>query len=239
MSDPPSWRINFNRKYTSSLLLCHIFISNIFGFGLRRKSIKLSTHYLIYTFCPRYDCTTMNIGKQFNTLTVKEYCFYIDNYTKYTDFNTLGLYRSILENKKLSLPEKLHVREYAHQIFEKTFDFLQLKDPKTYFDICTLGQELTQADEHQFWHEIRRNQERILADKKIRHRNFGTYSKHNCGYDTCPLNGLMIKQGSRIAETHMWFHSDKNTYPAKLKSERRKKERKNEKNSIRQVLDDE
>ena len=53
----------------------------------------------------------MEIGQKFNTLTLKEYFFYIDNYKKYTDFSTLGLYRSIVENEKLSLDDKLVIRE--------------------------------------------------------------------------------------------------------------------------------
>jgi hypothetical protein len=89
----------------------------------------------------------MEIGQRFNKLTLKEYFFYIDNYKKYTDFNTLGLYRSIVENEKLSLDDKLSLREYAHKKFRKTFEFLQLKDPKIYIDIKYLGQELTKGDE--------------------------------------------------------------------------------------------
>ena len=53
----------------------------------------------------------MKIGRQFNTLTLKEYLFFIDNHKKYTDFNTLGLYRSITENKKLTMEDKIAVRE--------------------------------------------------------------------------------------------------------------------------------
>lgn len=74
----------------------------------------------------------MEIGQKFNTLTLNEYFFYIDNFKKYKDFNTLGLYRSIVENTKLTLNDKIAVREYAHKKFKKTYDFLQLKDPKTF-----------------------------------------------------------------------------------------------------------
>ena len=181
----------------------------------------------------------MKIGQQFNKLTLKEYLFYIDNYKKYTDFNTLGLYRSIIENNKLETADKIEVRVYAHKTFKKTFDFLQLKDPKTYFDITTIGQELTKADERQIWDDIISNQQKILADKKIKHRNFGDYSKHNCGYDTCPLNGLMIRQGSAISEGHMHFNSDKNKYAAKDKSDRRKADRKKEKQIIKTIIETE
>jgi hypothetical protein len=182
----------------------------------------------------------MKIGQKFNKLTLKEYYFYIDNYKKYTDFNTLGLYRSILENEKLTLEDKIAVREYAHKTFKKSFDFLQLKDPGIYMEVSTLGQTLTVADEKQLWDEIRQNQQKILAHKKIKHRNFGTYSKHNCGYDTCFMNGMMIRQGSLLAgyaSGSMHFTGDKNKYPAKEKSERLKTDRKNMRQIIKKELD--
>lgn len=167
----------------------------------------------------------MKIGRQFKTLTLKEYIFYIDNYKKYTDFNTLGLYRSIIENEKLSLLEKLEIRDYAHTLFKKAFDFLQLKDPVTYIDVSILGQELTVADRNQIWEDLRVNQQKILSDKKIRHRNFGTYSKHLCPYDDCRFNGVMRKRG--VADSNIHFNSDKGGYyESQVKSERFKTERK-------------
>lgn len=168
----------------------------------------------------------MKIGQKFNQLTVKEYCFYIDHYRKYTDFNTLGLYRSILENDRLGPADRLAVRDYAHKTFRKTFDFLQLKDPQTYFDLTILGQDLTAADKQQHWGDIRAAQQQILADKKIRHRNFGTYSKHSCGYDTCPFQGLMIRQGSHLAYGCMHFSGDRNKHTRKDKSDRWRADRK-------------
>jgi len=174
----------------------------------------------------------MEIGQKFNKLTLKEYFFYIDNHKRYTDFNTLGLYRSIIENNKLDIADKIEVRDYAHRKFKKTFDFLQLKDPKTYFDVTTIGKDLTKADELEIWNDIIDNQQKILAYKRIKHRNFGEYSKHNCGYDTCPLNGIMIKQGSTISESHMYFQSDKDGHSGKIKSDKRKSERKKEKQMI-------
>jgi len=178
----------------------------------------------------------MEIGRKFNELTVKEYLFYIDNHKKYKDFNTLGLYRSIVENKKLSLDEKIKVREYSHKTFKKTFDFLQLKDPKVFVEVSTLGQVLTNGDKENIWNEIRINQQKILDNKRVKHRNFGTYSKHNCGYDDCPWNGLMIRQGSWLAEGNMHFTGDKNHYVQKLKSERRKSDRRKEKQIINREL---
>ena len=179
----------------------------------------------------------MKIGQKFNTLTLKEYFFYIDNYKKYTDFNTLGLYRSIVENGKLSLVDKLAVKEYAHKTFKKAFDFLQLKDPNTFVEVEYLGQELTKGEEQQIWDDIRINQQRILADKKIKHRNFGEYSKHNCGYETCAWNGIMIRQGSWLMENNMHFNSDKNKYAAKNKSDKRKSDRKREKQIVRKEIE--
>lgn len=48
----------------------------------------------------------MKIKQRFNQLTVKEYCFVIDNHKKFTNFNTLGLYRSILGNEIVALKNK-------------------------------------------------------------------------------------------------------------------------------------
>ncbi|MBC7863942.1 MAG: hypothetical protein IAF38_13280 [Bacteroidia bacterium] len=168
----------------------------------------------------------MKIGKNFNALTLKEYFLFIDNYKKYTDFNTLGLYRSITENKKLELEQKIELREYANKTFRKTFDFLQLKDPGTYFDVITLGQALTDADKDKIWKDIRNNQQKILTDKKIKHRSFGVYSKHVCGYDKCPYEGVMFKKGSFFLDREMHFKSDKNRHGIQRKAERSKKERK-------------
>jgi len=174
----------------------------------------------------------MKIVRKFNLFTLKEYLFFIDNRNKYTDFNTLGIYRSIIENEKLSVEEKILVRDYAHQIFRKSFDFLQLKDPNTFYNVSTLGLVLTEADKNQCWKDIVRNQQKILAEKKIKHRNFGDYAKHSCGYDTCPYNGLMVKKDSVLSEGNMHFKSDKDQSMAKQKSDNRKKDRKKSKQII-------
>lgn len=174
-----------------------------------------------------------------NTLTLQQYIFYIDNHKKYNDFNTLGLYRSIVENENLTLDEKIAVREYAHKTFRKTFDFLQLKDPQTFVAVSYLGQSLTKGDEQKIWNDIRQNQQRILADKKIKHRNFGNYAIHHCGYDTCIYNGIMIRQGSWLAESNMHFAGDKNKSQQKAKAQQRKSERKKEKQFIDQALKNE
>jgi hypothetical protein len=180
----------------------------------------------------------MLIGKKFNELTVEEYVFYINNYKNYSDFNTLGLYRSLFENEKLTLSEKIEIRECAHSIFKKTFDFLQLKDPKVFVDVSTLGLELTKADVSKIWDDIRNNQQKILTDKKIKHRNFGTYSKHICPYEDCIYQGLMVRPGSRLAETNIHFASDTNNYFQIIKAEKRKSDRKTQKLLINKELNE-
>lgn len=180
----------------------------------------------------------MKIDRPFNTFSFKEYFFYIDNYKKYTDFNTLGLYRSIIENEQLTIEDKIEVSNYAHGYFQKFFDFLQLKDPAVFFDITTLGKELTKADENQLWENIFTNQQKILKDKKIKHRNFGEYSKHNCHHPGCPFDGLMIRQGSLFAEREMHFHTDKWAYETKVKAQAQKKARKNKKKIIDSFLEE-
>jgi len=184
----------------------------------------------------------MKVGKQFNTLTYGEYMHLIENHKKFTDFNTLGLFRSIVETTKLSLEEKLELRGVALAAFAKTFEFLQLKDPRTYLAVTTLGQSLTAADKNQAWEDIRHNQQRILKSKKLNHRNFGTYSKHNCGYDTCFMNGLMTKQGSTIAyygSGEMGFGSDTRSWFKSEKAARFKQDRKSEQQIVSHRIDEE
>lgn len=169
----------------------------------------------------------MKINKPFNQLQKETYFEVIENHKSYSDFNTLGLYRSLTENELLSTEERIEVRDYAHGFFQKTFDFLQLKDPLTYFKVTHLGQELTRGDELNSWRIIRENQQKILNDKKIKHRNFGTYSKHDCGLEYCHLNGMMVKQGSGTARNCMFFQTDENKDEKLNKSKRLQKEKRN------------
>ncbi|SHL40388.1 hypothetical protein [Hymenobacter psychrotolerans] len=150
----------------------------------------------------------MKLNRRLSQLTEPEYRHLLTQHRRYTDFNSLGLFRGLLENEKLNLEQRLRLRDAAVEAFPKFYEFLQLKDPKTYFRLNTLGQELTVSDERAAWDEISHAQQRILTQKRIRHRNFGTYAKHGCGYDTCPLNGLMIRQGTRLAEDVICFSSD-------------------------------
>jgi hypothetical protein len=176
----------------------------------------------------------MKLGRPFKKMTFSEYFYSIKAHEIFSDWNTLGLYRSLIEQEKLTLEEKIKVRDFAHTFFQKQFDFLQLKDPKTYIEVCSLGLEMTKADERQMWETVKQNQQKILKEKKIKHRNFGEYSKHNCGYETCRFNGIMVKQGSFMCESNMRFDSDKNAGAAKFKSEKLKKDRKNQ----RQIIDE-
>jgi hypothetical protein len=182
----------------------------------------------------------MKLNRRLNQLTEAEYLHLLTNYRRYTDFNSLGLFRSLLENDRLNLEQRMRLRDAAAEAFPKFYDFLQLKDPDTYFHLNTLGRELTVADEQAAWDEIKRAQQRILTRKHIRHRNFGTYSKHNCGYNTCPFNGLMVRQGARLAEGVMGFNTDKrisNNRHVDHRAEQRRLKRKawsNERNYLEQ-----
>jgi hypothetical protein len=136
----------------------------------------------------------------------------------------------------LNIQDKIRVRDYANSSFQRTFDFLQIKDPWTYVKVLTLGEELTNGDKEELWRKIFAYQDKILKDKRIKHRNFGEYSKHNCGQENCPMNGIMIKQGSWFAEYEMCI-GNINKYIQKQKSERRKSERKNENKITKEELD--
>ncbi|GAA4355819.1 hypothetical protein GCM10023185_19040 [Hymenobacter saemangeumensis] len=182
----------------------------------------------------------MKLGRKFSTLTYGEYLHLIENHQKFTDFNTLGLFRSIIETTKLNLEEKQELRRVAIAAFAKTFEFLQLKDPRTYFEVSTLGETLTKADEQQAWEDIKQNQQKILESKRISHRNFGTYSKHNCGLATCHLNGVMLRQGCDLAwNGPMHFQSDTYRWNKHIRPERRKTERKGMQHVIAQRLGEE
>ncbi|RVT98063.1 hypothetical protein EOD41_18420 [Mucilaginibacter limnophilus] len=178
----------------------------------------------------------MKIGRRFNQLTFNEYLLCIDNYKKYSNFNTLGLYRSLLENENLTIAEKIEVRDYAHKTFKKAFNFFQLKDPQVYVEVSTLGETITEGDKEKLWADIRKNQQQILGDKRIRHRNFGTYSKHNCPYNDCIFNGIMIRQGSVLSHGGMHFYSDRSKYGREAKFQKRKLDRKQKRQIINHHL---
>jgi hypothetical protein len=180
----------------------------------------------------------MKLGRPFNKLKFSEYLAFIPMHEVFSDFNTLGLYRSILENEKLTLEQKIEVRDLSHTFFEKQFDFLQLKDPVTYLAVVSLGRELTKADERQLWEEVKVNQQKILAKKRIQHRNFGTYSKHDCGVEDCVYKDIMVQNGSILCEAQIRFDSDKNITSGFIKSERERKERREKRLIIRENLEE-
>lgn len=138
----------------------------------------------------------MKLEKPFKNYSFGELLHLAANRHRYTNFNSLGFFRAILEHEKLDLDQRLQLREVAKDIFGKQYEFLQVKDPVTFYGLDTLGLELTKGDEQQRWQQIKRNQEAILKAKQIKHRNFGVYSKHTCGYADCPYEGVMFPQGS-------------------------------------------
>ncbi len=174
----------------------------------------------------------MKTWKKYNTFTKKEYINLFEKNKKYTDFNILWIYRSLLENTKISIEEKIEIKNLYNTVFWKTYNFLQVKDPNTYLKIELLWKSYTVADENQLFLNIQKNQEKILKDKKIKHRNFWDYSKHNCAVKWCPLDWLMIKQWSWFSENSMCFNSDNRIFYWRnnwFKSKIYKKERKNKK----------
>jgi hypothetical protein len=175
----------------------------------------------------------MKLAQKFNKLTFSEYLSIIDRHEDYADFNVLGLFRSILETEKLDLAQKLEVRELAISKFAKQFEFLQLKDPQTYIEIQALGQaELTVADKHQMWRNLIASQRKILAAKKLGHRNFGVYSKHDCGIESCYYNGMMIKRGSFLMEGSIRFDTDEHTCRKEVKVDRQRKAKRDFRDNI-------
>ena len=175
----------------------------------------------------------MKLTQKFNQLTFLEYIRVIERHRDYSNFNVLGLFRSILENHKLDLARKIEIRDLAIAKFERQFEFLQLRDPYTHIELQILGrEEVTNGDLDRLWQNLIANQQKILAAKKIKHRNFGTYSKHNCGYESCPYNGLMIKQGSYLTEDRIWFPSDEHTYAKELKVQRQRKSKRDFRDNI-------
>lgn len=179
----------------------------------------------------------MKINKRFNQLKFQEYRDFINNHQKYTDFNTLGLYRSILENEQLGLEEKIQIRDLANEHFGKFFEFLQIKDVSTYIGLTTLENPLTVGQLRSYVAQIKYNQQRILAKKRIKHRNFGDYARHNCGYAHCPLNGLMVRQGSPLSEGHLRLPNDKSRSGRQFRSKLARKNRKNRHQLNRQTLE--
>ncbi|MBD2570503.1 hypothetical protein [Anabaena lutea] len=162
--------------------------------------------------------TKVKINKKINQLSYSELLCVLNHHQKYTDFNTLGLFRSILENEKLDIEQKIEVRDLAKEKFGNFYNFLQVKDPHTFFNLQTIGQDLTAGDIQALWHKIFENQSQILKYKRIKHRNFGIYSKHECGDKNCYLKGLMLKQHSWFKEVEIRSKEQKSHFYKKQKA---------------------
>lgn len=50
--------------------------------------------------------------------------------------------------------------------FKKLFDFLQLKDPKTFIEVSYLGEELLKGDEEKIWNEIKKISKKSYLTKR-------------------------------------------------------------------------
>ncbi len=120
----------------------------------------------------------MKLNRPFNTLSLAEYRHIIPRHSKYADFNPLALYRSIVENPKLSTAEKQEVLALANQYFQKFYDFLVVKDLHTYAALSRLGlPPLSPAQQWDYDEQLRAQAEKILARKRIRNWRVGTVTK--------------------------------------------------------------
>lgn len=175
----------------------------------------------------------------YNTYSKEKYLELFNGCKKNKEFNTLWFYRSILENENLSTEEKIEIRDLFNSLFYKRYEFLQVKDPETYMSLELLWKNYTVADKEKIWDEIKINQQKILKEKKIKHRNFGNYSRHNCWYKDCPFHWIMIKQEWGFEECTMHFDTDSCIWSVSLgfKSKLNRKERKH-KNLLKEELKD-
>jgi hypothetical protein len=89
--------------------------------------MSFGTSFIMYAEALRVRFWANNnlkkIDKQFNTLSLKEYFFFNENLKIHTDFITLGSYRSIIENEKLTSKEKLELRDFANSFSKKLLIF--------------------------------------------------------------------------------------------------------------------
>ena len=155
----------------------------------------------------------MNINQPFNELSATRIREIIQNYKQYKDFNRLGLFRGLIESECLSPEERTSLQKLARKTFDRYFDFLVIKDPDTWW--TTLHPNWVEnsfSDRLDRWRKIEHHQRVIIERKGLGHRNFGTYSKHDCGYEDCPLNGVMIKKNDpRRNNCRIHFSSDPKT----------------------------
>ena len=170
----------------------------------------------------------MILSQPFNQLSYEQFRDAMLAHKQYKQFNTLGMFRGIVESELLSPGQKVEIRNLAQKLFERQWEFLQIKDAICYVALYTLDlPDLLPPDEARIWEVLRHNQQQILREKRISHRSFGNYSKHNCGYDWCPYNGIMVRTDWPLAESRMIFRTDHPLYEAGQKAEKHRKNRKN------------
>ena len=120
----------------------------------------------------------MKLNRPFNTLTLAQYRQIIPQHARYTDFNPLALYRSILENNKLSAADQQAVLALAKQYFPKFYDFLVVKDFNTYAALSRLGlPPLSPAQQYDYDEQLCAQAKKILANKRIRNWRVDTITK--------------------------------------------------------------
>lgn len=155
----------------------------------------------------------MKIGQPINELSPERIREIIKGYKEYTDFNRLGLFRGLLESERITAEERAELQELAIAAFNRYFDFLVIKDSETWWKTLNPGWEAaSRNDRYVKWRKIEAKQEAIIKRKGFGHRNFGNYSKHNCCYKDCPLNGIMVKKNDiRRDGCLIWFKSDPTT----------------------------
>ena len=155
----------------------------------------------------------MRIDQPFNELSAARIRTIILNYKQYKDFNRLGLFRGLIESAHLSSEERTGLQQLARRTFARYFDFLVIKDPDTWWQTeYPDWVETSFGDRLNRWREIRERQQVIIERKGLGHRNFGVFSKHDCGRADCPLDGVMVKKNDpRRDNCRISFKSDPKT----------------------------
>lgn len=119
----------------------------------------------------------MKLSKKFNTLSVSEYRDVIKHHKRYTNFNPLGLYRSLIENPKLDTDAQLDILALANEHFGKFYEFLLVKDINLYAKLSRLGKmPLTITQEWQYREQLRQKAQMLLKQKQIRRWRVGIYT---------------------------------------------------------------
>lgn len=177
----------------------------------------------------------MKLNARFNTFTLPRYREAIANHKRYTDFNPLALFRSILENGKLGEAEQLEVLALAKAAFPRFYRHLLLKDLRTYAALSRLGQEpLGDAQMRQYINKLRCEQEKEFAKRKIRNARVGAYTVSEwitCGEDGGRGNGQRMKFMNR--------HQSVKAICVRDRPPVHRQNRRNQTHDIRRLLDEE